>query len=337
MNESGPSLRGAEVPRSGPVDATPRLGLVSAFGAEADILIERTVSRRVWTLNGNRFVAGRLCGNDVVIVLCGVSMVNAAMVTQLMLDHFVIDRLVMSGIAGGVSPRRKVGDVVVPDRWVMPMELYWGADGGIPAPCGVPGELGPLGLKLAMAQGGQPLPDYRIPHQDQAIATGMFMRETFVRHERAPADGEFRFDYPVDARMLAVASLIAPKLATHGPKDPTRGVSGTPCLAVGGVGASAPVFLASPAYRAYLHETLHVEAMDMETAAFAHVAYANSVPYIAFRSISDAAGGDDSRDVGDFFGSGLAEANASAVTLAFLAAWSHCASSFAPGALRVGA
>ena len=48
---------------------------------------------------------------------------------------------------------------------------------------------------------------------------------------------------------------------------------------------------------------------------------ANQVPYIAFRSLSDLAGGSDTQDVGAFFGSGLAEANASAVTLAFLEAW----------------
>jgi adenosylhomocysteine nucleosidase len=61
----------------------------------------------------------------------------------------------------------------------------------------------------------------------------------------------------------------------------------------------------------------------METTAFAHVAYANQVPFIAFRSLSDLAGGSDFNDVGAFFGSGLAEANSSAVTLAFLTAWAN--------------
>lgn len=304
-------------------DAVSRIGILSAFGAEADILIEHTSGIRTWSINGNQFVAGQLCGNDVVIVLCGVSMVNASMVTQLMLDNFHIERLVMSGIAGGVNPALHVGDVVVPDRWVMPLEVYWGADHRIPAPCGEPGDLAPLGLKLALGQDGLPLPDFRLPHSSQTVATGMYMRETFVLREGAAEQGEFKFAYPVDAEMLAVVKQLTPDLKTVGPKDATQFVSAVPTLTVGGVGASGPAFLASPSYRTYLHETLEVQAMDMETAAFTHVAYANSVPCIAFRSLSDVAGGDHSRDVGAFFGSGLAEANASEVTLSFLRAWNE--------------
>jgi adenosylhomocysteine nucleosidase len=56
----------------------------------------------------------------------------------------------------------------------------------------------------------------------------------------------------------------------------------------------------------------------METTAFA-----NRIPFIAFRSLSDLAGGTDFKDVGAFFGSGLAETNSSAVTLAFLDAWAQ--------------
>ena len=59
----------------------------------------------------------------------------------------------------------------------------------------------------------------------------------------------------------------------------------------------------------------------METTALAHVAYANGIPFIAFRSLSDLAGGEDLEDVGTFFGSGLAESNAAKMTLGFLQAW----------------
>ena len=44
----------------------------------------------------------------------GVSMVNAAMNTQLVLDRFTVKRIVFSGIAGGVDPGLTIGDVVVP-------------------------------------------------------------------------------------------------------------------------------------------------------------------------------------------------------------------------------
>lgn len=302
-------------------ECTPRIGIVSAFGAEADLLIAETSRKRTWTLAGKRYTTGTLRGQRVVIVLSGVSMVNSAMVTQQMLDHFHIERLIMSGIAGGLNPAQHVGDVTIPERWAMPMEVYWNADTQVPAPCGKTGDVSCLGLKLATGADGQPLPPY---------APGLFMRETHVLNAASAPQGEFRFDYPVDADMLAVARTIAPRLERCGPKarlpsgepDAQQCVREQPQLRVGGLGVSAPVFLANAAYRQYLFDTLKADTFEMETAALAHVAHANGVPYIAFRSISDLAGATEfNADVAALFTSGLAEANEAAVTLSFLEAW----------------
>ena len=60
--------------------------------------------------------------------------------------------------------------------------------------------------------------------------------------------------------------------------------------------------------------------LDMETAAVGMVAYSNGVPYIAFRSLSDlAGGGDGENEMGTFMG--IAADNSAKVLLAFLAAW----------------
>jgi adenosylhomocysteine nucleosidase len=104
--------------------------------------------------------------------------------------------------------------------------------------------------------------------------------------------------------------------------DPKLCVATQPKLVLGGRGVSATVFLANPHYRAYLFEQLQAQTFEMETAALAHVAYANGIPYIAFRSLSDLAGAEEfNADVGALFASGLAETNEAAVTLAFLEAW----------------
>lgn len=298
-------------------ECTPRLGIVSAFGAEADILLAQTHARKQWNINGKHFTTGELRGNKVVIVLSGVSIVNAAMTTQLMLDHFRIGHLLLTGIAGGVNPANHVGDVLVPERWALPMETYWNGDGSIPSACGKPGELECLGLKLARNKDGQPLPEFRIG----ALSTGVFLRENHVVSSANSPQGEYRFDYEADPQMLAVARSLEPRLNRCGPHMPRQCVSEQPQLRIGGRGISGSAFLANPDYRSYLHQTLTAEAMDMETAALAHVAYANGIPFIAFRSLSDLAGGTDFKDVGAFFGSGLAEANESNVTLAFLEAW----------------
>ncbi|WKB54018.1 5'-methylthioadenosine/S-adenosylhomocysteine nucleosidase [Eleftheria terrae] len=309
--------------RHGPrclTDCARRVGIVSAFGAEADILVAQTLNPRTHVINGNRFTTGTLQGLPVVIVLSGVSIVNSTMVTQLMLDHFRVERLIMSGISGGVNPAHHIGDVLVPAKWAMPLEVYWSGNNAVPNACGTPGDVGCLGLRLA-TRDGQPLPAYAIPTPQGPVPSGLFVRETYVLNERNAPQGEFRLDYPADPTMLRVARSISPKLERCGPKNPSLCVAVQPQLKLGGRGVSGPAFLANADYRRYLYETLQAETVEMETAALAHVAYANQVPYIAFRSLSDLAGGDDAAQVGAFFGSGLAEANASAVTLAFLQSW----------------
>lgn len=300
-------------------DCTPRIGIVSAFGAEADILVAQTTGKRTHTVNGNRFTTGTLRGNRVVIVLSGVSMINSTMVTQLMLDHFKVQRLIMSGIAGGVNPAHHVGDVTVPDRWIMPMEVYWNADDKVPSACGAEGDVSCLGLSLAKGPDGKVLPGYQ----------GWFLRPSFVLNSVNAPKGEFRFDYPVDPDMLAVAQRLQPALQRCGPKAAASGtvdekqcVRTQPKLMVGGTGVSGTAFLANAPYRRYLFETLNAQVFEMETAALAHVAYANRVPYIAMRSVSDLAGAEEfNTDVAALFSSGLAEANEAAVTLSFLEAW----------------
>jgi adenosylhomocysteine nucleosidase len=311
-------------------DCSPRIGIVSAFGAEADILVAQTRGPRTHVVNGNRFTTGVLRGNRVVIVLSGVSVVNATMVTQLMLDHFRVERLVMSGIAGGLNPALHVGDVTVPDRWLMSMEVYWNKDASVPGPCGRPTDVSCLGLKLATGKDGRPFPPpFALPSAQGDVPTGLFMRENFLMSARTAPQGRFVFEYPVDAQMLAVARGLKPQLAQCGPKapagttdDPRHCVRHLPRMVVGRAGVTAPIFLAHPAYRKYLFEHLQANTFEMETAALAHVAAANGVPYIAFRSLSDLAGAEEfDADVVALFTSGLAEANEAAVTLAFLEAW----------------
>jgi len=229
-----------------------------------------------------------------------------------------------------VNPAHHVGDVIIPDRWAMPLEVFWNRDSVLPATCGKAADVSCLGLKLASAD-GQPVPPFSLASPAGALPTGLFMRENFVITSANAPGGEFRFDYPVDAAMLAVAREIRPTLARCGPKaartpgaepDPALCVKSVPQVIVGGRGVSGTAFLANPQYRSYLFEQLHAETFEMETAALAHVAYANHIPYIAFRSLSDLAGAEEfNADAVALFASGLAETNEAAVTLAFLDGW----------------
>ena len=60
---------------------------MSAFAPEWQVLLKSTAGQKEYRLNGKRFVTGKLAGKDVVLVLSGISMVNAAMTAQEAIDR----------------------------------------------------------------------------------------------------------------------------------------------------------------------------------------------------------------------------------------------------------
>jgi adenosylhomocysteine nucleosidase len=91
-------------------------------------------------------------------------------------------------------------------------------------------------------------------------------------------------------------------------------------VVLGGNGVSGQAFVDNAGFREYAYRTFEANVLDMETAAMAQVAYANAVPFIAFRSLSDlAGGGEGENEMGTFFK--IAADNSAKVLLAFLAAW----------------
>src|ERR1039457_2995959 len=107
----------AAKPASTKLDDTPRLAVISAFDAELEKLRSAAIITGTTVVNGRSHYLGTLQGHDVVLLLSGYSMVNAAMNTQALFDHFTIKGIVFSGIAGGVNPGLQVGDVTVPAKW----------------------------------------------------------------------------------------------------------------------------------------------------------------------------------------------------------------------------
>ena len=133
---------------SGGTDAAPRIALISAFSGEADRFIDEmqlddgdNAFEGCVMINGHRFATGRLRGQDVVVVLTNISIVNATMVTQLALERFKVSAIVFSGIAGGIgglganddnpaTPNEApIGSVVIPRRWGFHQEMYFNNKG----------------------------------------------------------------------------------------------------------------------------------------------------------------------------------------------------------------
>ena len=227
------------------------------------------------------------------LFLSGVSMVNAAMTTQLALERFDVTGIVVSGIAGGVDPALHVGDVVVAERWGQYLEAVFARE--------VDGKF-------------QPPPWMKMPYPNDGM---IFPNDVGVRSARRGLEKRFWFE--ADPGMLAAARRI-------GAVELKRCTAAQACLDQRrGWSSAATVCRVRPsstthAFREYLFATFKAQLLDMESAAVAMVAYANGVPFIAFRSLSDlAGGGDGANELNTFFQ--LASDNSAAVVQRFLTVW----------------
>ena len=284
-------------------DSTPRIAVLSAFEPELTLLLAQLQSPARQQINGVDFTTGTLAGKPVVLFLSGISMVNATMNTQLAIDRFNVKAIVFSGIAGGVNPALHIGDVAIPAQWAQYLEVAM-AHESTPGSSSATYALPP---HMATQTPDQRLPNFGI----------MFPRPVEVR-SAAHAKPIEKFWFEVDPKMFAVVrglgnvELLTCK-AGHCLKH-------KPQIDVGGNGVSGQAFVDNAAFREYAFKSFQANVLDMETAAVGMVAYSNSVPWIAFRSLSDlAGGGDGANEMNTFFS--IAADNSARVLLAFLAAW----------------
>lgn len=208
--------------------------------------------------NGIPFRHATIAGRACVLLPCGMSVVNAAMVTQAALDRYPITHVIVMGEAGGVNPSRVPGDVIVPEAWSHHTEAA---------------------VVNPTAEGG-----WEVTRSASGIPNfGMIFPETVTVTRSGSRGAEPVPRFPVDPglRMAATkaASLLSTTNSPSGPRFPTSGI-----------GVSGPLFVANRDYRAWLFSAWRAEVVDLESAAIAQVCWANRVPFIAVRSISGLAG-----------------------------------------------
>jgi adenosylhomocysteine nucleosidase len=275
------------------LDTTPRTAVMSAFRPEWTALQAALQDHKEHVVNGTVFSTGTIQGKPVVLFLTGISMVNAAMTTQIAFDRFNVERIVFSGIGGGVDPQLAIGDVVVPEQWSQYLESVFARE----------------------KNGKYALPSFA----DKSFANyGMIFPQP-VEVANGHKEPEKRIWFPVDPHLLAIAKTAASAALLKDCTTERKCLTHKPRIVFGGHGVSGQAFVDNKEFRDYVRRTFDAEVLDMETAAVAHVAYANGKPFIAFRSLSDlAGGGEGENEMGTFFQ--LASDNSAAVVVAFLKA-----------------
>lgn len=92
--------------------------ILSALAEEQQGLIELLYQPRRVERAGRTFWRGALHGQSVVLALSRIGKVAAATTATTLIEAFGVQRLIFTGVAGGIGPGVQVGDVVVAQEFV---------------------------------------------------------------------------------------------------------------------------------------------------------------------------------------------------------------------------
>eukprot|EP01025_Chloroclados_australasicus_P064627 TRINITY_DN8657_c1_g5_i1.p1 TRINITY_DN8657_c1_g5~~TRINITY_DN8657_c1_g5_i1.p1 ORF type:complete len:290 (-),score=31.57 TRINITY_DN8657_c1_g5_i1:171-1040(-) len=285
------------------------------------------------------YIIATMDDKTIAMTLCGVGIVNAALTTQNMIDVFPKTQLIIfSGIAGGINPAYRIGDVVIPTKWANlhhqkyvrplfngaeePTQTY--ADFGVDFPNPfylVDGEATGLTRSTAkdfctrqlatasdlmtyLETGAAVVPGFSVPMHVEVVQYPDQFYEPVV-----PS----KFWFEVDPDMLGIVQEVI----EEGLLLKSEGLDHDPIVNVSFAGASSDTFVDNADYREEIFRLFEVDIVDMESAAFMHVCATNQKQCLVLRSVSDLAGGnDEGNQIGTFLG--LAAENSATVLDAFL-------------------
>jgi adenosylhomocysteine nucleosidase len=94
------------------------IAIVSAMHEELAAVLRLLPDERRQLVAGREFWLGHLQGQEVVAVLSRIGKVAAATTATALIERFGVDRIVFTGVAGGLAPGVGVGDVVVADSFL---------------------------------------------------------------------------------------------------------------------------------------------------------------------------------------------------------------------------
>ena len=83
---------------------------------EFDRLLQAVEVEKKTALGMREYIEGRLFGREVVLVFSQWGKTAAASTTANLINVFAADLVVFTGVAGGLDPRARVGDIVVAER-----------------------------------------------------------------------------------------------------------------------------------------------------------------------------------------------------------------------------
>lgn len=90
-----------------------KIGIICAIERELEPYLKVIKNDKISSEVMLRYHEGTIEGVEVVVVFCGVCKVNAAIATQVLIDRYNVDAVIVSGTAGGIDKRLEIGDSVI--------------------------------------------------------------------------------------------------------------------------------------------------------------------------------------------------------------------------------
>lgn len=90
-----------------------KIGIIGAMNEEIVELKEIMENITIEKIGNLIFYKGTLLEKEVVLAECGIGKVNGAICATLMKSHFNVEKLLFTGVAGGVNPDINIGDIVI--------------------------------------------------------------------------------------------------------------------------------------------------------------------------------------------------------------------------------
>ncbi len=94
------------------------IAIICAMETEAQGLLEKMTEKKEETVGSIRFFVGELCGQSVVLSVCGIGKVFAAICAQTAILHYHPRFLVNSGVAGSLDEELDIFSLAIPHDFV---------------------------------------------------------------------------------------------------------------------------------------------------------------------------------------------------------------------------
>ncbi|XP_058114264.1 bark storage protein A isoform X2 [Magnolia sinica] len=267
---------------------------------------------------GKRFRIGKLENEKIILVMTGLGMLNAGLTTQLLVSLFKVKGVLHFGIAGNANPNLQIGDVTIPHYWAHTGLWNWQRYGNGPDD------------ELALESNGDytrrigylKFSKYNNVSKNEKSSDNLLNNAWYQPEEIFPVNGvpevrQHAFWVSVDKRYFAVSRKLE-GMTLEGCINATTCLPRAPVVVRVRKGSSANAFIDNAAYRQFLNSKFNITAIDMESAAVALVCRQQSTPFIAFRALSDLAGGGSAESNEASVFASLAAQNAVTVVAKFI-------------------